>query len=141
MFTIILNKKRLICIAAFLAVTVLCVVLLCLKPAAQKCEATDREKLLENLGYRINYDAAQEEKQIVIPTDFSDVYKNYNLLQRRCGYDLEPYKGKTATVYTITLQGEDLYAHIIAVDGKIIGGDIANNSVGGSMKGLVKNET
>ena len=141
MFTIILNKKRLICIAAFISVLVLCVILVCLKPAAQKSGTTDREKLLESLGYIIDYNAAQEEKQIVIPVDFSDVYENYNLLQRKCGYDLAPYKGRTATVYTITLQGEDLYAHIITVDGKIIGGDIAGNSIRGSMKGLVKNET
>lgn len=141
MFTIILNKRRLICIAAFILILLLCVALLCLNPAAQKRDITDREKLLESLGYRINYAVQVQEKQIVIPTDFSDVYKNYNLLQRRCGYDLEPYKGRTATVYSIALEGDDLYAHIIVLDGKIIGGDIANNSVGGSMKGLVKNET
>lgn len=140
MFTLILNKKRLICIAAFLTVLVLCVILLCIKPAAAKTEITDREKLLKDLGYSLKQGVPQQEKQVEIPNEFSDVYENYNRLQRRCGYDLIPYKGQTVTVYTITLEGEDLYAHIITFEGKIIGGDIAGNSINGSMKGLVKNE-
>ncbi|MBQ0110414.1 MAG: DUF4830 domain-containing protein [Oscillospiraceae bacterium] len=140
MFTIILNKKRLICIAAFAVVLVLCVILLSLKPSAVS-PASERAKFIQKLGYTLKKGTAEQVKQVVIPENFSDVYENYNHLQRECGYDLTPYKGCTATVYTLTLEGDDLYAHIITYDGKIIGGDIANNRINGSMKGLTKYET
>ena len=72
-------------------------------------------------------------KEITIPTEFDDVYRKYNELQKKSGFDLSDYKGETATVYTYTLSGTQKEIHLIVCKGKIIGGDIADVRADGEM--------
>ena len=77
-------------------------------------------------------------KEIVIPEEFSDVYMKYNGLQRSAGYDLMPYRGRKATVYTYRVtDAEDTVINLIVSDGKIIGGDISSVRIDGEMKPLI----
>ena len=77
-------------------------------------------------------------KEIVIPEEFSDVYMKYNGLQRSAGYDLMPYRGRKATVYTYGVtDAEDTVINLIVSDGKIIGGDISSVRIDGEMKPLI----
>ena len=58
-----------------------------------------RMQYLASIGLKPR-ETPEEVKNIVIPEVFSDVYENYNQLQRRAGFDLADFKGKEATVYT-----------------------------------------
>lgn len=72
-------------------------------------------------------------KEIVIPQNFSNVYKEYNRLQKKAGFDLSRYRGEKATVYTYGVSGSDRELHLIVCKDKIIGGDIADINVNGEM--------
>ena len=82
-------------------------------------------------------DSNVSSKVIVIPEKFSKVYKEYNQLQKKAGFDLNRYKGKSATVYTYPLSGSENLLHLIVCEGRIIGGDIAETKIDGEMKPLV----
>lgn len=77
-------------------------------------------------------------KEITIPAEFSDVYKEYNSLQKKAGFDLSRYKSKPAVIYTYGIAGSNSFVHLIVFDGKIIGGDIAEVNLNGQMKPLLK---
>ncbi len=101
---------------------------------------TLRIKYLEEQGYRIDTNFSEEIKVMTLPTEFSDVYKNYNQLQKQNGFDLEKYKGFEVTRYTLKVFDEnnrnDLYCHIYLHNGYLIGGDVATTAIDGYMKGL-----
>ena len=140
MFGFIITKKG---ISKILLLAVLLIVLLSLVifKASNKAEtvslqpATDtleRIAFIENMGYKVNREIAEESKEIEIPYVFSDIYKQYQQIQQKSGYDLEKYAGSKATLYTYNLVYEnrtDVYAHLLVVNEKIIGGDISALSV------------
>ncbi len=73
-------------------------------------------------------------KETVIPEEFGAVYSDYNRLQRKGGFDLSQYKGKAVTVYTYPVIGQNKNLTLIVHKGKIIGGDIADIALNGSME-------
>lgn len=83
-----------------------------------------------------------EEAKVIIPDPFDKVYENYNLMQKRAGLDLEPYKGKSGTRYTYIVKnypcdvGEAVRANVICIDGNPVGGDIMTVSINGFMHSL-----
>ena len=95
-------------------------------------------------GYRVSSPVT---KEITIPTEFSDVYENYNVLQKKQGFDLKRHRGKTAVSYTFNVIGymdksgrvdPDVQIHIIVCDGKIVAADIASTKLDGFMEGIRK---
>lgn len=102
-----------------------------------------RIKYIEDLGYIIDTDFKEEEKSVEIPYTFSDVYEEYNNLQKKAGYDLKKFVGKKVKQYTYKLldkERNDLYAHLLLYEGSIIGGDIsAIDFKNGYMLPLIKN--
>ena len=77
-------------------------------------------------------------KEIVIPERFGEVYINYNALQSEAGYNLEPYKGSDATVFTYSVETPKGYTgetvvNLIVYNGRIIGGDISSRVFNGFM--------
>ena len=53
-------------------------------------------------------------------------------MQQKAGYDLSDDRGKQVLLYTLKLcdpERDDVYAHLIVSDSRIIGGDIAALSV------------
>ncbi len=93
-----------------------------------------RMAYLQSLGISVD-ESSQTSKDIVIPEVFSDVYNNYNKLQKKAGFNLADYKGKEATVYTYPIDDE-LDLHLIVCNGIIIGGDIASRRIDGEMRPL-----
>lgn len=84
-------------------------------------------------------------KKTVIPESFSDVYLNYNEVQKSAGYDLTAYKGCEATVFTYDISTPKGYSgncavHLIVYKGRIVGGDISSTELGGFMLPLRKIE-
>ena len=100
-----------------------------------------RSNYLASLGWEFE---SESQKEITIPAKFNDVYKNYNAVLKKQGYDLEAYKGKTATVYTYNITNynseDDIIADLIVSDGVLIGADLCNPSADhGFLKALEKN--
>ena len=81
-----------------------------------------------------------ETAEVAIPAEFGQVYENYNRLQQSQGFDLTPYKGKTATRYTYTItnfpEQEDMQAHLLVYENRIIGGDLSSPRLDGFMCGF-----
>ena len=77
-------------------------------------------------------------KETIIPENFSDVYKEYNKLQKSGGFDLSSYKGRQVTIYSYPLTSSGKTLTLIVYDGEIIGGDIAETKIGGKMTEIRK---
>ena len=142
MFYLTFNKKRTLII--LLAVNIVLFSFIALITANAFTQRLDsfraRKQYLEDLGYTIDNNFTEEIRTIVLPTSFSKVYTNYNELQKKNGFNLEKYKGFSATQYTLKVfdksKRDDLYAHILLHNGRLIGGDIATTAIDGFMKGL-----
>lgn len=77
-------------------------------------------------------------KSVIIPTNFNDVYLQYNELQKTAGYNLEEYAGKTVTQYTYYIEDSDTEkVNLLVYNQKIIGGDISSARLNGSMQALL----
>lgn len=97
--------------------------------------AEERCKFLSSLGY--SPDITDEESQdFTIPAVFSDVYENYNELQKLSGSDLSLYKTADCTRYTYPDGDTGYRLNIIVYDGKIIGGDRCCAALDGDMTPL-----
>ena len=75
----------------------------------------------------------------IIPKTFSQVYENYNALQKQAGYDLSAYKGAKVTIFTYPVgkvshdNDDDYYVTLMVYKGRIIGGDISSRNFYGEM--------
>ena len=101
--------------------------------------ATNAERItfIKNAGYTV-LSTEPQTKTVTIPETFSDVYKNYNDIQRAAGYDLSLYKGCEVTIYTYNIQTPDGYSgesvcNMIVYNDRIIGGDVSSAALGGFM--------
>ncbi|MBR3737226.1 MAG: DUF4830 domain-containing protein [Eubacterium sp.] len=109
-----------------------------------KCETSEqRADYLSSLGWEWS---SESEKQIIIPERFNEVYENYNNALKKSGFNLEKYKGKSATLYTYNITNhpseDDIIADLIVSNGVLIGADLCNPSADhGFLKGLEKNDT
>lgn len=136
-----IKARKWIITAAVLAAMFLAVMLICRKDIIPGETVTDRVTFAKSLGYSIS-EQYETKKDIVIPSVFSDVYENYNALQKNGGFDLSAYKGEQATVYTYPVtnhpEGDEVMMNIIVCKGRIIGGDICSAEYDGFMTGLVR---
>lgn len=104
--------------------------------------AEKRIEFLARFGWECEAES-ETAKDVVIPTEFDEVYESYNKIQLAQGYDLTKYKGKSAKLYSIKIlnypkDSEFVYSSIMVYDGKIIGGDIHSTSINGFMHGFSK---
>ncbi len=133
---ITLTRKKLFLMLC-LAIAVLLVLLQVVSVKAEKIDVSTNAKRVEyikSLGVTLSSEDSTD-KQIVIPQKFNDVYEKYNELQQEAGFDLTDFKGKNVTVYTYSCAGERV-VNLMVYNGKLIGGDIAETLLGGSMKAL-----
>jgi len=115
--------------------------------SADEPDGSTPEKItafISECGYSVSSPVT---KAITIPSQFSDVYENYNNLQKKQGFDLSRHKGKSAVSYTFNVIGyvdetgktdPDVQIHIIVCDGKIVAADIASTKLDGFMEELRK---
>lgn len=106
--------------------------------------ATAQERLdyIKSLGWEIQ--GEESARDITIPTEFNDVYENYNNIQKKQGFDLEKHKGKAVKLYTYSISNYDgsdsVIADLIVCNGVLIGADLCNPSAdSGFLTGLEKN--
>lgn len=74
--------------------------------------------------------------EIIVPTEFNDVYENYNDIQKEQGFDLSPYKGMTLSRYTLevtnyTDKNLNVFAEVLTHRGKVVAADIYSTSADG----------
>ncbi len=100
--------------------------------------STHEKRMIYARSLKLNVDEENSSsKETQIPESFSEVYKNYNELQKRAGFDLSDFKGEAVTVYTYSLLGGKQNLTLIVHKGNIVGGDIADISVNGKMEPLI----
>lgn len=96
-----------------------------------------------SFGWQIDPGSEKCEK-IKIPEEFGDVYENYNKLQKKCGFDLSHYKGKTVLKYTyivlnpIESSNDTFYVNILIYENQMIGGDVQTVALKGVMFPIVR---
>lgn len=93
-------------------------------------------KFLASYGVFVVPNAVSAE-EFQIPAELCGYYRDYNLMQLECGLDLTPHCGKKAVRYTYALScvpdgfPENIYANVICVRRRPIGGDIICPSIDG----------
>ena len=143
------TKKMLFCVFCIIVISI-CLISRYYEVlgATQENGDTHKKRLdyLSNLGCEIIDEQAQS-KKITIPSEFSDVYKTYNKLQKSSGYDLSQFKGEGCIVYTYRVKRfadfsdkDFANANLIVYNGRIIGGDISSSKINGKMYPLKKYE-
>ncbi len=82
-------------------------------------------------------------REVIIPVEFDDVYKNYNEIQISQGYDLEKYAGERVKKWSFTITNYPEYEecdyikiNILVFEGKVIGGDVCSVKLDGFMHGF-----
>ncbi|MEE1197874.1 MAG: DUF4830 domain-containing protein [Acutalibacteraceae bacterium] len=139
--------KSQITLVAFFCVTLVCIIAV----DVISCAATDgsvsnndeRILFINNLGYEVERDSFTS-KNIIIPTEFSDVFKNYNKIQQKAGYDLSKYKGNEVELfsYKSAVDARQKYnINLIVFENTVIGGDISSVAIDGKIYPLQSKES
>lgn len=88
----------------------------------------DRIRCTKALGWEVDK-GSETVKAVYIPNENSVEFSEYNKMQQMCGFDLSPYMGKGAIVYTYRILNFEsdspvnAFLNIIVYNGKMIGGD------------------
>ena len=110
--------------------------------------ATSEERIafFSQFGWEISEEPC-EVKEVVIPTEFDDVYTKYNELQKEQKLDLEKYKGARVKLWSYEVENYPGYenskgvirGNIFVFNGVIIACDISSTELDGFMKPLIEN--
>lgn len=108
-------------------------------------DSEDRLRFISNFGWEVDKDPI-EVREVVIPEEFDDVYKNYNEIQLSQGFDLTNYAGRRVKRWTYVIRNypetspEDdfIRINILVYDGNVIGGDVCSIKLDGFMHGFNK---
>lgn len=148
-----LKRKFILLVAAIAAAVILCVIFSKNEPktnyiptdnTVNYSASNDRERItfVKQLGFNVKSEP-DSIIEVLIPSEFDDVYEQYNDLQKQAGLDLEPYKGCTVKRWTYTIinypeykDKECVKVNLLIYKGKIIGGDICNVELNGFMNPL-----
>ena len=87
-----------------------------------------RVEFLKSFGLAVN-ETPTEVKNITIPENFSEVYKNYNNLQIESGFNLEKYKGKSAQVYTYSLENARDFALVLSTRFRVVDRQVGKTKI------------
>ena len=100
----------------------------------------ERIEYLKSFGWTVTEEAC-EIVEVAIPTEFGDVYQNYNAIQKEQGFDLTAYRGKRVKRYSYEVtnypnQQENVRANLLVYNNQIIGGDVCSLELDGFMHGF-----
>lgn len=101
----------------------------------------ERVAFLSQFGWSVD-ETTEEEKDVLIPEKFDDVYEKYNTLQLQQGFDLRGFCGTDVTCWTYTVLNypgyendrDHIRANLLVSNGAVIGGDISNVALDGFME-------
>ena len=141
------DKKKIAIVLAAVAAVILGLILLFggddkAEPTAGKsADSNDsRVQFLKDFGWEVTVSPV-ETSQVRIPKQSTEVYDRYNPLQKRQGYDLTPYAGKTVLRYVYKIKNypgaaDPVYATLLVYKGTIIGGDVTDTGAKGVVQGF-----
>ena len=103
-------------------------------------DSAERSAFFSQFGWQIN-EEPEEVKEVIIPSEFDDVYTKYNEIQKEQGLDLEKYKGARVKLWSYEIlnypgyenSGGVIRGNILVFDGVVIGGDVSSTELGGFM--------
>lgn len=106
---------------------------------------SERINFLKSCGIEVENEPL-EVSEIMIPSEFDEVYKDYNEIQVSQGFNLESYSGKRVKRWTYKVtnypgytDGSDaIRVNILVYDGLIIGGDVCSTELNGFIHGFIK---
>lgn len=69
-------------------------------------------------------------QEMYVPIYFDEIYSKYNELQKKQGFDLEPYKGEKCKLYIYKLKDYEIdnaqaYMSVLVLKDRVIGGHIS----------------
>lgn len=143
-----LTKGKLIGILCAAAAVILLVIGLANRPedavetgSIKLQSPSSRVEYLASCGYKVSQPPVKTQ-EVLIPEDFSEVYLQYNALQKSQGFDLSKYQGKTVMqyVYAVEDQPEDgnpVYATLLVYKDKLIGADLSRGGENGFLRPLL----
>ncbi len=149
-YTFKLTKKTFGIIAAAVLLIVGLIIALCscgrgdaTETSGKLSEQDELMQFITSLGYAPDNEK-HSMREVVVPSNFDEVYTKYNELQKQNGYDLEKYKGKKVCLHTFPLKdydgAQDVLCDLLVYKGKVIGGSIYTADVSGFMHGLCKKQ-
>lgn len=102
----------------------------------------DRVSFLKEYEWEVDEQPVEFE-EVLIPSEFDEVFTAYNDLQKTQGYDLLKYKGKHVMRYSFNVKNypnvkENVRANILIYKNTVIGGDVCSVNLDGFMHGLEK---
>lgn len=138
--------KKVLLAIGLVAVAVFAVVWLVgsLSGGSTPAVGTKEERIcfLKSLGWEIDPES-ERERDVIIPETFDEIYENYNELQKKAGFDLADYKGKTVKKYSYIIlnypsaeKDDIIKLDLLVFDGRVIGGDIYSPRLDGFIIGL-----
>lgn len=149
-YTFKFNKKTAVFILLMAALILIGIVLLV--GAHNKAETLETPKTVTSVrtersrvAYLAQYgwevaSPAQSCDTVVIPRTFSEVFENYNQLQKQQGFDLSEYCGLEVELYTYKVTncdaGEDVVAQLYVRNNYVIAADVHSTALDGFMTGV-----
>ena len=137
------NKKRILAVLLLVALAVGAFFLFPREPEAPVYAGLTHEErigFLQSFGWTVE-EEPQDMREILIPAEFNAVYAAYNAMQNAQGFDLKPYAGEKCTQYRYRVTNypdhpEAVFTTLLVYEGKIIGGDVAEEAADGFMHGF-----
>ena len=133
--------RRLLTAAALVVSLLLCAAAGQLNQLPNGATREQRLSYIASLGWELTGEERQEE--VSLPERFTGVYVDYLALQRRSGFDLTPYAGRTLMRCSWQVSNypgtEDVVLlDLLVCDGRIVGGDLRSTALDGFMTALEK---
>ena len=126
-------QKKVYCIFICIVVLLLALYVLSMCEARENAKTNEqRVAFMGSLGLEV-ISAPIDVQQVVIPAIFNDIYAEYNVLQRKAGFDLEDFKGETVTLLKYKLCEENTDVYMLVFENRIIGGHICGREEGSEM--------
>lgn len=140
--------KKILAVLGIIAVGIIGIILLFGGGDAQTTSATAvtnndaRVRFLAGYGWTVAA-TPTESGQVRIPAESSEVFDQYNQLQKAQGFDLSNYAGKSVMRYVYKVTGnpdatDPVYATLLVYRNEVIGGDITDTAVNGKVQPIKK---
>ena len=90
----------------------------------------ERMEYIASKGFKTAGEPSSVE-EIILPEEFDEILSQYNEIQKKSGFDISPYLGKTVKKYVYPVEGEpETYATLYIYENTIIAADISSYTEG-----------
>lgn len=106
-------------------------------------DAAERLAFISQFGWEVKEDPL-EVAEVIIPSEFDEVYEKYNEIQKDQNLDLSLYSGKRVKRWTYAVrnypgyetQEDVVQISLLIYDGLVVGGDVCSTELNGFMHGF-----